>query len=80
MGWVVPSMLGGSTPSSHFSPKLGLVVIFLSLWSVTSQYYHYAITLHIAKPGPAYTWHSEPEHVTWNHNLEPTKSVRWLVF
>ena len=48
----------------------------LPLWSLTSWYYRYAITPHIAKPGPAYTWHSEPEHVTWNHNSEPTKSVQ----
>ena len=49
------------------------------LWSLTSQYYRYTITPHIAKPGPAYTWHSEPEHVTQNHNSEPTKSVHILI-
>ena len=47
----------------------------LPLCSLTSWYYRYAITPHIAKPGLAYAWHSEPEHVTWNHNLEPTKSI-----
>ena len=46
------------------------------LWFLTSQYYRYTITPHIVKPGPAYTWHSEPEHVTRNHNSEPTNSIR----
>ena len=26
--------------------------------------------------GLAYTWYLEPKHVTWNHNSEPTKSIR----
>ena len=47
----------------------------LPIWSLTNWYYCYDFTLCIAKPGPAYTWHSEPEHVTRNHNLEPPKSV-----
>ena len=48
----------------------------LPLWLLTNCYYRYDLTPHIAKPGPAYTWHSEPEHVTRNHNSEPPKSVR----
>ena len=48
----------------------------LPLWSLTNWYYRYDLTPCIAKPGPAYTWHSESEHVTWNHNSEPPKSVR----
>ena len=52
----------------------------LPLWLLTSRYYCYAITPHIAKPGPAYTWHSEPEHVTRNHDSEPTKSIRTFTY
>ena len=48
----------------------------LPLWSLTNWYYRYDITPHIAKPGPVYTWHSEPEHVTRNHKSEPLNSVR----
>ena len=48
----------------------------LPLWLLTNWYYHYDLTPRVAKPGPAYTWHSEPEHITWNHNSEPRKSVR----
>ena len=47
----------------------------LPLWSLTNWYYRYDLTPHIAKPGPVYTWHSEPEHVARNHNSEPPKSV-----
>ena len=49
--------------------------VSLPLCLLTSWYFRYALTLHIAKPGPAYAWHSEPEHITWNHNSEPTKSI-----
>ena len=48
----------------------------LPLYSLTSWYYRYALILHIAKPGPVYAWHLEPEHATRNHNSEPTKSIR----
>ena len=47
--------------------------VSLPLCSQTSWYYHYALTLHIAKPGPVYAWH---EHVTRNHNSEPTRSIQ----
>ena len=49
--------------------------VSLPLCSLTRPYYCYSLTLHITKPDPAYAWHSEPEHVTRNHNLEPTKSI-----
>ena len=49
----------------------------LPLYSLTSWYYRYALILHITKPGPAYAWHSEPEHVTRNHNSEQTKSIQF---
>ena len=47
---------------------------------LTILYYHYALTLHIAKPDPAYAWHSELNTslgtTTRNHNSEQTKSIR----
>ena len=50
------------------------------LCSLTIWYYRYALTLHIAKPDPAYAWHSELNMslgtTTRNHDLEPTKSIR----
>ena len=50
--------------------------VSLPLCSLTSWYYRYALTLRIAKTDPVYAWHSEPEHVTRNHNSEPTKSIQ----
>ena len=48
--------------------------------SLTILYYRYALTLHIAKPDPAYAWHSELNTslgtTTRNHDSEPTKLIR----
>ena len=33
--------------------------VSLPLCSLTIWYYHYALTLHIAKPDPTHAWHSE---------------------
>ena len=54
--------------------------VSLPLCSLTIWYYRYALTLHIAKPDPAYAWHSELNTslgtTTRNHDSEPTKSIR----
>ena len=54
--------------------------VSLPLCSLTIWYYRYALTLHTAKPDPAYAWHSELNTslrtTTRNHNSEPTKSIR----
>ena len=54
--------------------------VSLPLCSLTIWYYHYALTLHIAKPDPVYAWHSELNTslgtTTRNHDSEPTKSIR----
>ena len=62
--------------SGFYAGKKSEGEMTLPLCSLTSWYYCYAITQHIAKPGPAYAWYLEPEHVTRNHNSEPTKSIR----
>ena len=54
--------------------------VSLPLCSLTIWYYRYALTLHIAKPDPAYAWNSELNTTlgttTRNHEWEPTKSIR----
>ena len=54
--------------------------VSLPLCSLTIWYYRYALTLHIAKPDPAFSWHSELNTslgtTTRNHGSEPTKSIR----
>ena len=54
--------------------------VSLPLCSLTILYNRYALTLHIAKPDPAYAWHLEQNTslgtTTRNHDSEPTNSVR----
>ena len=53
---------------------MSLPLCLLTIW-----YYRYALTLHITKPDPAFSWHSELNTslgtTTWNHDSEPTKSI-----
>ena len=55
--------------------KVSLPLCLLTIW-----YYCYALTLHIAKPDLAFSWHSELNTslgtTTRNHDSEPTKSIR----
>ena len=54
------------------------------LCSLTIWYYRYALTLHIAKPDPAFSWHSELNRslgtMTLNQDSEPAKSIRFPPF
>ena len=54
---------------------MSLPLCLLTIW-----YYHYALSLRIAKSDPASAWHSELNTslrtTARNHNSEPTKSIR----
>ena len=56
--------------------------VSLPLCSLTIWYYRYALTLPIAEPDPAFSWHSELNTslgtTTRNHGSEPPKSIRSL--
>ena len=66
--------------SGFYAGKRSEGKVSLPLCSLTIWYYRYALSLRIAKPGPAYTWHSELNTslgtTTRNHNSESTKSIR----
>ena len=53
--------------------------VSLPLCSLTIWYYRYALTLHIAEPDPAFSWHSELNTslgtTTRNHDSVPPKSI-----
>ena len=54
--------------------------VSLPLCSLTIWYYRYALSLHIAEPDPAFSWHSELNTslgtTTRNHDSEQPKSIR----